>query len=146
MENVKKATLSDGNFMVYLWFWGGLIVSFITGWFDDLLKFFFPNENNVGYMAIMLIFNLVILYLMVKYVVVWLRNRYEFGNTKKLLKITFEIFVVWSTVGMGLAYWGLSPLERADPSSLIFFILEYLIELLVFYISLNKYLRIRYYK
>lgn len=145
MENAKKTTLSDGNFAVYIWFWGGLITSFTSNWFGDFLKIIFSNENGMVYMAIMLIFDVIILCLMIKYIVAWLRNKYEMGDKKKLFKLTFETFMVWSLLGIGLAYWGSSAAEKANTSFLVFSVLGYVVQLIALYITLNRYLRIKYY-
>jgi len=107
MEKSKKE-ISEGNFVVYVWFWGGLIVSFVSNLFNSLLKNIIPsNGGGILYLVILYIFNVVVLYIVVRYVIIWVENKYELGDRKKLFNAAFNIFVVWSLLGIGAAYWGL---------------------------------------
>lgn len=146
MENAKKATISDGNLVVYIWFWGGLITSFASNLFIGFLEIIFPNQNEMVYFAPMFIFNAVIIYLVIKYMISWLRKKYEMGDKKKLFKSIFETFVVWSLLGMGFMYWELSPVEKTNIPLLVLCVFGWIVELSVLYVALNRYLRIKYYK
>ncbi len=146
MGNAKKTTISDGNLVVYIWFWGGLITSFISNAFVDLLEKIFPNQNEMVYLVPMFIFDALIIYLVIKYMMSWLRKKYEMGDKKKLFKPIFETFIAWSLLGMGFMYWELSPVEKTNIPLLVLYVFGWVIELLVLYVALNRYLRIKYYK
>ena len=142
----SKEVISEGNFMVYIWFFGGLIDSFVSGRFSDLLKSFLSSDGySILYMSIIFIFNLVLLYFTVKYVILWVGKRYEFGNTRKLLKVTFNLFLAWSLVGIVFSYLTLSLPDKANIPLVTYSILGYAFQLIVLYVSLNRFLKIKYF-
>ena len=100
----------------------------------------------------MIIFNMVLLWLVVKHIIIWIEKRYQLGDRKKLFKSTFNIFLTYSLLEVGIVIWGLSATDfykqpdYAGTRLLIYSGLESAAQLLVLYISLNRYLKIKYFK
>jgi hypothetical protein len=143
MENSKKV-ISEGNFVVYIWFWGGLITSFVSNWLGDFLKAMLPSDG-VLFLVLIYIFDVVILYLVVKYMISWIEARYELSNKKKLLKSTFNIFLAWSLVGIVIAFLGLTATDKSNYPLIISFIIGYILQLVALHFVLNRYLKIKYF-
>jgi hypothetical protein len=131
----------------YIWLGGGLIVSLVSNQFDSLLKAVLPSGGD-GFLFLLLtyIFGVVILYLVVKYMVLWIEGRYELGNKKRLLKSTFNIFLAWSLVGIVVTFLGLSAIDKSNYLLIVSFIVGYVFQLAVLYVALNRYLKIKYFK
>lgn len=145
MEDSKKI-ISEGNFVVYIWFWGGFITLFVTNWFSHLLKTVLSSDGgSILYTVIIYIFDIIVLYLVVKYMIGWIEGRYELTNKKKLVKATFNIFLAWSLVEIVIAYFALSVTDRTNTTLLVLTILGIASQLIAVYVSLNRYLKIKYF-
>ncbi len=133
--------ISADQFSWYVFLVCGLIIPFVGSVVLNLIFKVLNISIDDGMLSdtFVVILNLIIIWLGVRFYINYAQKKYELSNKTKLVTNTVVTFVAWSILGLILYYFA----EKPPIAECIWATLDGLLEVIVFYFALNRYLTIK---